>query len=54
MYQKKKNSKMQDIVSVLLTSEGCGHCHSLRGVGKLGDGKQFNSYKFFVPTSFSR
>ena len=37
---------MPDIILTLLTSEGCGHCHTLRGDGELGNGKQFTNYSF--------
>jgi len=37
---------MRDILFVALTSEGCGHCSHMRGDGTLGNGKQFNTYKF--------
>lgn len=37
---------MTDIILTLLTSEGCGHCHQLRGDGELGNGKQFTNYSF--------
>lgn len=37
---------MKDIILIALTSEGCGHCHNLRGNGELGNGKQFGNYEF--------
>ena len=36
---------MKDIILTVLTSEGCGHCHHLRGDGELGNGKQFMTYE---------
>ena len=35
---------MKDIILTVLTSEGCGHCHHLRGDGELGNGKQYMTY----------
>jgi hypothetical protein len=37
---------MKDIILIALTSEGCGHCHNLRGNGELGNGKQFGNFEF--------
>jgi len=37
---------MRDIIFTVLTSEGCGHCHNMRGNGDLGNGKQFTQYDF--------
>jgi len=37
---------MSDIVLVVLTSEGCGHCAQLRGNGVLGNGTPFHTYSF--------
>ena len=37
---------MSDIVLVILTSEGCGHCAQLRGNGVLGNGTPFHTYSF--------
>lgn len=37
---------MSDIVLVVLTSEGCGHCSQLRGNGVLGNGTPFHTYSF--------
>lgn len=37
---------MKDIILIALTSEGCGHCHNLRGNGELGNGRQFGNYDF--------
>ena len=37
---------MKDIIFTVLTSEGCGHCHHMRGNGDLGNGKQFTQYDF--------
>ena len=39
---------MKDIILTVLTSEGCGHCHHLRGDGELGNGKQFMNYDFII------
>ena len=36
---------MKDIILTVLTSEGCGHCHHLRGNGELGNGTQFMNYE---------
>ena len=37
---------MSDIVLVVLTSEGCGHCSQFRGNGVLGNGTPFHTYSF--------
>ena len=37
---------MRDIILTVLTSEGCGHCHNLRGNGELGNGTQFAQYDY--------
>ena len=37
---------MKDIIFTVLTSQGCGHCHNMRGNGDLGNGKQFTQYDF--------
>ena len=37
---------MRDIIFTVLTSEGCGHCHNMRGNGELGNGKQLTQYDF--------
>ena len=37
---------MRDIILTVLTSEGCGHCHNLRGDGELGNGTQFTQYDY--------
>ena len=37
---------MRDIIFTMLTSEGCGHCHNMRGNGDLGNGKQLTQYDF--------
>ena len=37
---------MKDIILTVLTSEGCGHCHNLRGNGELGNGTQFTQYDY--------
>ena len=37
---------MRDIILTVLTSEGCGHCHNLRGNGELGNGTQFTQHGY--------
>ena len=37
---------MSDLVLVILTSEGCGHCSQFRGNGILGNSKQMHQYSF--------
>lgn len=34
---------------LVLTSNGCGHCHMVRGDGQLNNGKQLMNYKFLKP-----
>jgi hypothetical protein len=37
---------MSDLVLVILTSEGCGHCSQFRGNGVIGNGKPMHQYSF--------
>lgn len=37
---------MSDLVLVVLTSEGCGHCAQFRGNGVLGNKSAMNTYSF--------
>ena len=37
---------MSDLVLVVLTSEGCGHCSQFRGNGVFGNGKPMHQYSF--------
>lgn len=40
---------MHEYMLLMLTSNGCGHCHMVRGDGKLNNGKQTMKYDFLKP-----